>query len=127
MGTPPDTTITFLPDRLNGEPVVYRGLTSTELGIVAGGAIGLWLPISLLILGYAGYLMMGFGVAALLAVGTVWLTSSWIQAMKRGRPDGYHVLQLELLLHDLKLHRSNFTRYSGLWDIRRSVSRARKC
>jgi len=103
---------------------VYRGLTSTELAAVAAGAIGFWLPISLAILGAVGYFMMGFGVAALLAIGTVWLTSTWIQAMKRGRPDGYHLLRLELLLHDLRLRRSHFIRYSGVWDIRRPPARA---
>ena len=122
MVSPSDISISFLPDRLNGEPVVYRGLTSTELAVVAAGAIALWLPISLVALGYAGYFMMGFGVAAILAVGTVWLTSTWIQAMKRGRPAGYHLLRLELLLHDLRIRRSCYVRYSGVWDIRRNVS-----
>jgi len=28
--------IAFLPDRLNGEPIVFRGLTSSELGALAG-------------------------------------------------------------------------------------------
>ena len=106
--SPSETSIPFLPDRLNGEPVVCRGLTSTELAIVTASAIGFWLPICLLVLGYAGYFMMGFGVVAMLAVGTVWSTSAWIQAMKRGRPAGYHLLRLELLLHDLRLRRSHF-------------------
>ena len=42
------------------------------------------------------------------------------EALKRGKPDGYHVLRLKLLLHDLKLRRSPFIRYSGVWDVRRS-------
>ena len=114
-----ETTLAFLPDRLNGEPVVYRGLTTRELALLAAAAVALWLPLSLLVLGLAGFFMMGFGVAALLALGTVWMTSGWIQAVKRGKPDGYHVLRFELLLHDLKLRRSPYIRYSGLWDVRR--------
>ena len=112
--------IAFLPDRLNGEPIVFRGLTSTELGLLAAGSVGFWLPLCLIGAGFAGYLMMGFGLAALLAVGTLWVASQWIQAVKRGKPDGYHVLRLELFLHDLKLRTSPFVRYSGVWDIRRS-------
>jgi conjugative transfer region protein (TIGR03750 family) len=111
--------VAFLPDRLNGEPVVYRGLTTRELALLAAAAVAFWLPVSLVVLGLAGFFMMGFGVAALLALGTVWTTSGWIQAVKRGKPDGYHVLRFELLLHDLRLRRSPYIRYSGLWDIRR--------
>ena len=117
-----ESTLPFLPDRLNGEPVVYRGLTTRELALLAGAAFALWLPLSLVVLGLAGFFMMGFGVAALLALGTVWMTSGWIQAVKRGKPDGYHVLRFELLLHDFKLRRSPYIRYSGLWDIRRRRS-----
>ena len=114
------TEITFLPDRLNGEPIVFRGLTSTELGMLAAASVGFWLPFCLVASAYLGYLMMGFGLAGLLTVGTVWVASSSIQALKRGKPDGYHVLRLKLLLHDLKLRRSPFIRYSGVWDVRRS-------
>jgi len=112
-------TLTFLPDRLNGEPVVYRGLTSPELGLLGAGAIVLWLPICLVIAALAGYFMMGFGVAALLALATVWGTSGWVQSFKRGKPAGYHVLRLELMLQRLRLRRSAYIRYSGSWDIRR--------
>lgn len=114
-----ETTLSFLPDRLNGEPIVYRGLTTRELGLLAGAAVALWLLASLLVLGLAGYLMMGFAVAALLSLGTVWLASGYIQAVKRGKPLDYHVLRLELLLHDLRLRRSPYIRFTGVWDIRR--------
>ena len=118
--------IAFLPDRLNGEPVVFRGLTSVELAVLAAGAIAFWLPLCLIVAGVAGYFMMGFGLAALLALGTVWIASAWVQGIKRGKPDGYHLLRLTLLLHDLKLRRSPFVRYSGLWDIRRSFIPSRE-
>ena len=63
---------------------------------------------------------------ALFTLATVWLVSFWVQGVKRGKPDGYHLLRLSLLLHDLKLKRSPFIRYSGLWDIRRSSAPARE-
>lgn len=113
------TTLTFLPDRLNGEPIVYRGLTAPELGLLAAGAVALCMPVSLLILGLAGYFMMGFGVGALLVLALLWVASGWIQAVKRGKPAGYHVLRFELFLHDLGLRRTPYIRYSGIWDLRR--------
>lgn len=118
--------IAFLPDRINGEPIVFRGLTSTELGALAGLAVAVWLPLSLALCGALGFFMMGFGVAGLLTVGTVWVASSWIGAIKRGKPNGYHLLRLRLLLDDLKLRSSGFIRYSGPWDIRRSARSRRR-
>jgi conjugative transfer region protein (TIGR03750 family) len=116
--------IAFLPDRLNGEPIVFRGLTSSELGALAGVTVAGWLPVNLVLCGYLGYFMMGFGLAGLCTVATVWFASSAVQNLKRGKPDGYHLLKLALLLHDLKLRRSPFIRYTGVWDVRRSRRRA---
>ena len=118
--------ITFLPDRLNGEPIVFRGLTSVELGTLAGLAVAFWLPLSSPLCAVLGVFMLGFGLAGLLTVGTVWSASWWIQALKRGKPDGYHRLRLKLLLEDLKLRPSGFIRYSGPWDIRRSAASLRR-
>lgn len=42
--------IAFLPDGINGEPIVFRGLTSTELGTLAGLSVAVWLPLSLTLL-----------------------------------------------------------------------------
>jgi conjugative transfer region protein (TIGR03750 family) len=118
--------ITFLPARLNGAPIVFRGLTSTELGALAGLAVAVWLPLSLVICAALGFFMMGFGLAGLLALGTVWCASYWIEALKRGKPEGYHLLRFRLLLDDWKVRPSGFIRYSGPWDIRRSRVSLRK-
>ena len=47
--TPRDTLVTFLPHRLNRQPVVVRGLTADELWICAGlsGAAGFVLGLPL--------------------------------------------------------------------------------
>lgn len=112
-------SIPFLPDRLNAEPVVYRGLTAPELGLLAGVSIAVWLPVALIVSGLLGYFMMGFGIAALLALATVWCASRWVQVLKRGKPQGYHVLWAEVALHDLGFRRAPYVRHTGVWDIRR--------
>ncbi|WP_262946839.1 TIGR03750 family conjugal transfer protein, partial [Xenorhabdus indica] len=40
-------TIAFLPDRLNAEPVVFRGFTTPEMGLAALAGIALGLAVSL--------------------------------------------------------------------------------
>ena len=46
--TPRDTLVTFLPHRLNRQPVVVRGLTADELWICAGlsAAVGAHLKLT---------------------------------------------------------------------------------
>jgi hypothetical protein len=38
----------ILADRLNAEPVIFKGCSSSELGMIVGLAIVIWLPLSLL-------------------------------------------------------------------------------
>ncbi|MHB0818467.1 TIGR03750 family conjugal transfer protein [Stutzerimonas stutzeri] len=96
-------SIEFLPERLNRPPVVFRGLTTAELGLsfVAGSIFGLVLGIALAI---------GFGTwvlapSALLVFGfaAVWLSGGRLAAKKRGRAQMwfYRAIQMRLTLSPL--------------------------
>ena len=39
----------ILADRLNAEPAIFKGCSSSELGMIVGLAIVIWLPLSLLL------------------------------------------------------------------------------
>ena len=94
-GTRRDTTVTFLPHRLNRQPVIVRGLTADELWITAGvsAAFGLVLGIAL------AALTQRIAVAPTLivlsvAVG-VFVGGSALRSHKRGRPDTWLYRQLQ--------------------------------
>ena len=53
----------ILADRLNVEPAIFKGCSSSELGIIVGVAALVWLPVSLLLAGLMGAVTMGFGLA----------------------------------------------------------------
>jgi len=111
----------ILADRLNAEPAIFKGCSSSELGIIVGVAALVWLPVSLILAWLAGAVTMGFGIAGVGIVATVLLMASLFQRLKRNRPDGYYQQQIVLWLADRGLRRSPFVRRSGAWDIGRSA------
>ncbi|MFX3658447.1 MAG: TIGR03750 family conjugal transfer protein [bacterium] len=111
----------ILADRLNAEPAIFKGCSSSELGVIVGVAALVWLPVSLILAWLAGAVTMGFGIAGVGIVATVLLMASLFQRLKRNRPDGYYQQQIVLWLDDRGLRRSPFVRRSGAWDIGRSA------
>ena len=110
----------ILADRLNAEPVIFRGCSSSELGMIVGVAVLLWLPLSLLLAWLLGAITMGFGIAGVGVVATVVVCATLFQRIKRGRPEGYYQQRIRIRLHDLGLRRSPWVRRSGAWDIGRT-------
>ena len=111
----------ILADRLNAEPAIFKGCSSSELGVIVGVAALVWLPVSLILAWLAGAVTMGFGIAGVGIVATVLLMASLFLRLKRNRPDGYYQQQIVLWLDDRGLKRSPFVRRRGAWDIGRSA------
>jgi conjugative transfer region protein (TIGR03750 family) len=111
----------ILADRLNAEPAIFKGCSSSELGVIVGVSLLVWLPISLILAGFAGAVTMGFGIAGVGTVATVVFIASWFQRLKRNRPEGYYRQRVVLWLDECGLRRSPFVRRSGVWDIGRTV------
>ena len=110
----------ILADRLNVEPTIFKGCSSSELGTIIGVTALVWLPGSLLLAGLMGAVTMGFGLAGVGVVGTVIVMANLFQRLKRGRPDGYYQQQVSIWLADHGLRRAPFIRRSGAWDIGRT-------
>jgi conjugative transfer region protein (TIGR03750 family) len=127
--TSSDTLVTFLPHRLNRQPVIVRGLTADELwtcvGLSAafGFVLGLplaWITRSVAMVPTLMVAGIGFGVFA---------GGGLLRACKRGRPDTwlYRQLQWQLALRYPMLAvlvggRCLITR-SGYWTTRRTTQR----
>jgi conjugative transfer region protein (TIGR03750 family) len=111
----------ILAERMNVEPPIFRGCSSSELGLIVSLAVAIWLPLSLLLAWGLGAPSMGFGIAGIAIVATVVLTAGLFQRVKRGRPDGYYQQQLIIGLSRLGLRRSPFIRRDGYWSIGRSA------
>ncbi|MFV0278359.1 MAG: TIGR03750 family conjugal transfer protein [Parahaliea sp.] len=120
-----DDTVTFLPHRLNRQPVVVRGLTTDELWIcvglsaLAGLLVGLplaWLTSTLALIPTV--------IVAAVALG-VFAGGSALRRRKRGRPDTWLYRQLQwhiALVHPLLspwVSGDALVTRSGYWTTRR--------
>ncbi|WP_299314944.1 TIGR03750 family conjugal transfer protein [uncultured Halomonas sp.] len=106
-------------DRLNGEPPIFRGCSSSELVILVVLGAVVWIPVGLLVGLLIGAPLMGVGFAGLLIIGTVFVAATLFQRIKRGRPDGYYQHRLLFWAEDLGLRRAGFVRRGGTWDLGR--------
>ena len=90
-----DDTVTFLPHRLNRQPVVVRGLTADELWICVGlsalAGLVLGLPLAWLTSALA---LIPSMIVATVALG-VFAGGSALRRRKRGRPDTWLYRQLQ--------------------------------
>ena len=111
----------ILADRLNAEPTIFKGCSSSELGVIAGVAALVWLPVSLVLAGLMGAVTMGLGLAGVGVVATVVAMATLFQRLKRNRPDGYYQQRFVIRLHDKGLRHSAVVRRSGSWDIGRTA------
>jgi len=110
---------TLRADRLNTEPLIFRGCSYSELTVIVVIAVIVWLPLSFVLAGLAGRLNMGLGLATLGVLATVYLLATWFQRLKRGRPFGYYQQRIVIFLHHTGLRPTPLIRRSGDWDIGR--------
>lgn len=116
-----DGTLTFLPERLNRDPVVLRGLTSDEMwialgvGAVLGLVVGVPLSIATTFLAVAPTGMIAGMAMTLFAAGTL------LRRAKRARPETWLYRQFEWLLASRwRVGRGALILHSGAWTVRRS-------
>lgn len=105
----------ILADRLNAEPVIFRGSTSTELLAIVTIASIFWLPFSLFIAISLGELTMFLGIATIGIILSVFFGSTLFQSIKRGRPDFYYQHLVIIKLHKLGLRRAQLVLKSCAW------------
>jgi len=112
--------IEFIPDRLIEEPVVFKGLTDSEVVIIIIGAILFWIPVMVIVLLPFGGALFGVGIGFAMAIGTLLFAGKYLQNLKRRMPDGLHIVYIKKQAQK-KLSFLNFgyIETSQYWDIRR--------
>lgn len=90
-------TIEFMPDRLNAEPVVFRGFTTPELGLTALFSLFSGLVAAVPVAPFLGWIAFP-AVSLLMPLVTVIFGGRLMARFKRGKPDNYLYRRLELQL-----------------------------
>ncbi|CRM56989.1 TIGR03750 family conjugal transfer protein [Pseudomonas sp. 25 R 14] len=116
-----DQTLAFVPERLNRDPAVLRGLTNDEMWIALGSGafigliVGIPLAIASASIAVAPTSMIASMALVVLAGGTL------LRRAKRARPDTWLYRKLEwTLARHWRLGRSHLILHSGVWTVRRS-------
>ncbi|EJN2862236.1 TIGR03750 family conjugal transfer protein [Salmonella enterica subsp. enterica serovar Yaba] len=114
-------TIEFLPDRLNREPVVFRGMTTSELFIALGGGFAAGLIggiIPAVLLGIWALIPTGAMAGAALAI---MVGGKWLARVKRGRPDTWLYRMMGTRFARYGFGDPKLVQKSAVWVIRRSA------
>ncbi|EKN3889853.1 TIGR03750 family conjugal transfer protein [Yersinia enterocolitica] len=112
-------TITFLPDRLNAEPVVFKGFTTPELFMTAlfsffGGLI-LAIPVVFLI----GWLAFPT-ISLLMPLLVIILGGKFMSRFKRGKPENYLYRRFDLWLSRQGIGNARLVHCNRRWALRRT-------
>ncbi len=108
-----------LAERVNVEPPILRGCSSSELLLLLLGNIVFWVPAGLLLGWLFGAVFAALGIAGIGIILSLWVAATFFQRIKRGRPDGYYQQRAVLFMHDYLGFPCRFIRRSGPWDIGR--------
>jgi len=118
-----DGTVSFMPERLNRDPIVVRGLTSDEVLLAGGGGALFGIPLGIVLWLVSGQIALL--PTAILAIGpflTFFFGSSLLRRLKRGKPQTwvYRLLHWKLLRRFGLSFGERLTTRSGYWTIRRT-------
>lgn len=112
-------SIPFMPDRLNAEPVVFRGFTTPEMFWTAGIAL-----VGGLVVGLIPDLLFGWvyipTVALLMPLVVLFFGGKLLTRYKRGKPENFLYRRLEIRLARLGWGGKNLVLDSRRWRLRRS-------
>lgn len=124
--TLPDGTLTFLPERLNRDPAVLRGLTNDEMWIalIVGAVLGLILgaPLAVAAASIATLPTCMFLCMALVLLGG----GKLLRRAKRARPETWLYRRLQWqLAEQWGIGTQTLILHSGPWTVRRTRRPAR--
>ena len=116
-----DGTLVFLPEKLNRDPTVLRGLTNDEmwLALGSGAVLGLIFGVPLA-LATASIAVVPTSMIAGMAL-VLFIGGTLLRRAKRARPETWLYRQLEWALASRwRLGRATLILHSGAWTVRRS-------
>ncbi|MBC8947043.1 TIGR03750 family conjugal transfer protein [Xenorhabdus indica] len=112
-------TIQFMPDRLNSEPVVYRGLTTSELGLAALFGSTMGFVISLFFVPLLGWVIIPTFIL-IIPLLVVFLGGRYLTRLKRGKPENYIYRQLMLTRRKWGMGDITLIIHDQAWSLRRT-------
>lgn len=114
------SNIPFMPDRLNSEPVVFRGFTTPEMFWTAAIAL-----VAGLVIGIFPALLFGWiyipTIGLLMPLAVIFFGGKLLTRFKRGKPENFLYRRLEVRLARVGWGGKNVILESRQWRLRRTT------
>lgn len=108
-------------DRVNVEPAILLGLSSSEAIWTIAVAFSIWGVIGVLVGIVFRSMAIGVMCATVTPMLSVYIAAQRMAAVKRDRPDLYYLHLIRQFLARRNLRRSRFVTHRGVWDLGRSL------
>jgi conjugative transfer region protein (TIGR03750 family) len=108
-------------DRINVEPSILLGLSSSEAFWTIVIAFAIWVPIGALVGLVARSMAIGVLVATVTPMASVYIAAKKMASVKRDRPDLFYLHLFRQSLARTGVRRSRFVIHFGGWDLGRSL------
>ncbi|MCS6271891.1 TIGR03750 family conjugal transfer protein [Shewanella baltica] len=119
-----DFTDSFTGDFLNEEPVVFKGLTDSEVKMVFVLSLFIGAPIGVVLALVIGIPTLILVFVLLLPIISVWFIAGWMESARRGKPSGYVEQRLHIEMVDRKLTSPEFICQSYKWGLGRTKKKS---
>lgn len=110
----------FTGDFINEEPVVFKGLTDSEIKTVFVISFFCGAPLGVLVALLIGIPMLILVFVLIFPVIAVWFVAGWMERARRGKPPGYVEQQTHIKLVERKLVSPTFVCESYRWGLGRT-------
>ncbi len=115
-----DFTDAFTGDFINEQPIVFKGLTDSEVKTVFIISLFIGAPIGAVVALLIGIPMLILVFIFLFPIVTVWFVAGWMERARRGKPPAYVEQQMHSLLVELKVVSARFVCASYRWGLGRT-------
>ena len=109
-------TIDSLPNRVNSQAVVFRGLTFSELVKTICSGLIVFLPSGMLIMSMFGYAILGLGLGVFVTMIYFFIVSAYLTRLKRNKGTQEAWLYIYVMLQK-KGFGKKFNLASTHWDV----------
>jgi len=119
---PPERRGAPLTDRVNAEPAIINGMSSTEAtyigcaSLAISGALG---GVLFLLTGYWHFIFL-LGIALPLVI--IWYSSIYLQSIKRSKPERWYFQALRIYLARKGIVKSRYITHDGYMELGRRIN-----
>ena len=120
-----DFTHGFTGDLINEEPIVFKGLTDSEVKKVFLISLVIGAPIGVVVALFIGIPMLILVFVLLFPIVAVYFIAGWMEKARRGKPAGYVEQQLHMKLAEKNIISPDFVFDSYRWGLGRTNKKNR--